>query len=392
MRLGLTSALSCAGLVMGLLLAMFSATARAQPATTQPAPLTELSGQLLTPTGEPAVGAQIAIIAPGEFVAIFDSDQLSASSQDNVQTITDQTGFFRFPSAPPTFRLVAHHASGYLDVFDDGLPDDGVLHLSKWARLEGTWAGESPSTDRRNVNVLLMGDELVDEHCRFSMQFSARTDASGKFVFDRLWPGMVLVSGMVPAGPNSFVAGVCVGVELKSGQTSQVHLPALPAKISGKLVLPAGLALKENQYVFGHLTRTDRGYFPTLPMDQEALARYDLNTREGLRQLKQTPEWQDYQQKRIAYFSSQSSWPLILDLKAGTFTTFAAPDGEYNLSGTVMPLPTDPSVPADPLTQQEIRGQRQVKLKNGQIDPPEDAVLTLEPVTKQPGFRVTPPK
>jgi hypothetical protein len=357
-----------AGLVMGLLLALVSSSVRAQPATTQPV---ELTGQLLTPTGEPAVGAQIVLATPGQVIFVSDV-RIEDASPENDLTITDKTGFFRFANPPATFRLLARHQEGWLELFDDALPDDGVLHLNKWARLEGTWAGELPKLDWPNIYVALASGDDGDEQCHLRIRFQTSTDKDGRFVVERVWPGVVSVTGMVPIGEGGSGPGVTTAVQLKSGQTTTALLPALPAKISGKLVMPAGTAFNPNeQFAMGQLRETADGGPPVPPLDASILERKDRSTRQAIERLKQTPEWKAYEQKRIDYYARPRSWSVMLDPKAGTFTTFAAPDGQYTLTGQIV------STTFPPTSTAIIAGSRTITLKNGQFDPPEDAVLTL---------------
>jgi hypothetical protein len=173
---------------------------------------------LLTPDGQPAAGAKIALAAQGQDFTVLDGNEFRG--QHLQSTRGDPDGQFNFPPQSGPFMLYATHPSGYLQLYYDQLPASGNLTLTPWGRVEGRLSMNGAAMTSQPLTIELNVDASDDEshHEIAFCRSTENTDKSGRFVFDR-----------VQAGAHSFLASVDLGTDTRYGYTSGIWYPMADA-------------------------------------------------------------------------------------------------------------------------------------------------------------------
>ncbi|MEO5801947.1 MAG: M56 family metallopeptidase, partial [Verrucomicrobiota bacterium] len=98
-----------------------------------------LNGGVLLPDGKPAVGAEIALLLPGEYLGLgrgtFNSSQ---AREDGLIVSADAKGEFELPSYDEAKWIVALNPEGYAKVSVESLKGSPKIILQRWGQVEGT--------------------------------------------------------------------------------------------------------------------------------------------------------------------------------------------------------------------------------------------------------------
>ncbi|HET6328544.1 MAG TPA: hypothetical protein VFG04_27925 [Planctomycetaceae bacterium] len=194
---------------------------------------------VLTPDGAPASAARIAFVVAGSHVVVVDGE---VSNNREVETLqTDNAGRFHWPLEPNDFCLVITHRSGFAQIncSIQSLPE--TIRLTPWGRVEGTFrVARKP---QGNVVIVGNGERIHGPgHGRFVTYVDfCRTDAQGRFVFERVIPGQAQF------GPNlvSFPDGIShppssrslTTVEVIAGKTARIDFGNSGRPVIGQLRL-----------------------------------------------------------------------------------------------------------------------------------------------------------
>jgi protocatechuate 3,4-dioxygenase beta subunit len=188
------------------------------------------SGTVYLANGVPAAGAKVALATISHPVFIRNGQVKDDKRWQSVTTGTD--GRFSFPPQIERYVAVAVHDGGYAEVTQEQLAADANIVIRSWARIEG---------ELRIGGIALVAESLnIDHHTDYQPDVprvgvgynSARTDADGRFAWDRIVPGTVQISHFFK------LRGVMVTrtrqevIEISPGQTVNVTLGG-----SGKTVL-----------------------------------------------------------------------------------------------------------------------------------------------------------
>jgi hypothetical protein len=91
---------------------------------------------VLTPDGEPAAGAKVALGIAGSQINIKNGDVDDGSTYATRQD-TDDAGRFSFPPPDGPFHLVITHPAGFAHLEPADEPPADKITLTPWARVEG---------------------------------------------------------------------------------------------------------------------------------------------------------------------------------------------------------------------------------------------------------------
>jgi RNA polymerase sigma factor (sigma-70 family) len=159
---------------------------------------------------------------------------------NQVSTLTGADGKFSFnvPSlkGEPIYQVVVRADEGFAEVIADALPPGGEIHLKPWGRIEGTFSiGEEA---RGGEMIFLSRWPRLDDKTLFYVihDASARTDADGHFVFERVAPGDVWLTRRLR--PQMAVVSHFAYVDVQPGKAERVRLGGSGAAVVGRLVQP----------------------------------------------------------------------------------------------------------------------------------------------------------
>ncbi len=191
-----------------------------------------LSGVVLLPDGKPAARAEV-VLATTELGALMTVGRFDRRS--NFATVrTGPDGRFTLHPTVDKYLLVAAGDAGYADASQDEFARSGKLVLKPWGKIEGVvWIGDRPGADQE---VLYQRDitQRGGRHYGLDYGYRTRTDARGRFAFDRVAPSR----GRALRVLNDNTAwGWQEPVEVESGRTTRVRVGGRGRVVIGRLVL-----------------------------------------------------------------------------------------------------------------------------------------------------------
>ncbi len=287
-----------------------------------------LAGRVVGPDGEPRAGAQVLLVTRDS--GAYLRGGRTADRQNAPAAETGADGTFRFPPQSDPFLFVAFDDAGYAEVRDTELTDDALVKLAAWARVDGELRiGSSAAGAGESLWVSL--ERPYDPNApSVYHHLEAKTDAAGKFAFDRVPPGGVgSVARAISSSPNMTSYTHSVRVSFAAGETHRVTIGGTGRPVVGRFVSPEGSG-EPPPLNFGHFSIALNVAEPQLPED--------LKTASPEEQQKwwiayaATPEYQELQAKRRWY-----SFKVEAD---GRFRAEDIPAGDYQLSAQFMPPPT----------------------------------------------------
>lgn len=209
-----------------------------------------IAGSVLTPDGQPAVGANVARCTWTNEVTVRDG-KLTFSGHGRElghQIQAGDDGSFRLPPEVDEWVLVVAHETGYAERTIAEFAEQKSITLKPWGRLEGTFVvNRKPVTDQRVQVGAGRGDVEVILHY---LAGDVRTDADGRFVVERLPPVRLFVSPLFEhEGSQYSLLWFSGNMEIAAGETTRITLPRAGQTLTGQLAVPpdSGLSFEELQ-------------------------------------------------------------------------------------------------------------------------------------------------
>jgi beta-lactamase regulating signal transducer with metallopeptidase domain/thiol-disulfide isomerase/thioredoxin len=202
-------------------------------------PAEGLSGVVVLPDGRPAAGASVALATREARISLragaFDRNAVAPIVQ------ADADGRFTFPPQDDKFLLVAVSDAGFADASSDEFAKSGKLVLQPWGRIEGrVRIGRNPGADQE-VSFHPIRPNRGGGLYVFDYGYTTRTDADGRFTFDRVIPGPGTVSRMIvtefPGGSSQHMPGWPASVDVAPGATSVATIGGQGRPVVGRVVL-----------------------------------------------------------------------------------------------------------------------------------------------------------
>jgi hypothetical protein len=229
---------------------------------------------------------------------------------------TDERGGFIFAPKPGAHTLAAVSPAGLGQVrcFDSSKPLE--IRLQPWGRIEGTVRTRDGQWGDRTVHWSRPGN-LTSWNTLFyrTKRFSAVSDATGKFILERVPPGDCRVEIDDDQCSGSIASEL---FQVNPGETATVQLGGQGQGVTGRLVAPPGLEIRNwtNQVTFAQLTVEWDSYHIPKELTGNAAERWKL-------------EFEDSEVGR-AWFRAQYSYGF----KIGGDGSFLVPEvlpGKYRL-------------------------------------------------------------
>jgi protocatechuate 3,4-dioxygenase beta subunit len=193
---------------------------------------TGISGSVLTPDGGPAAEAKVVCGAGGSRIRIKDGD-FEDFLQTRARDQTDGGGQFHLPPENGDFWLAVTHPSGYAEI-KCAPKSRPRIRLTAWARLEGTYRAQGKLRANAHVSIARGG---TDQNLPSFLSWHDRTtDANGRFVFERVIPGMQWFNGPpLDESANEMGCHASVGVDCQPGKTARLDFGASGRPVVGEL-------------------------------------------------------------------------------------------------------------------------------------------------------------
>jgi hypothetical protein len=197
-------------------------------------------GVVLTPSGEPAAGATVAVCGVQEWAQMNQPGKLQTGAHSSVAgTVSDAEGHFQLPPKYAAQSVVVAHTQGFAELPFAQMDSNTVIALQPWGRLEGKLILGGRPRAKETIS-LGSGSFRYANSTRLSLFMSAKTDEQGRFVFETVPPGERKVDwrpgfrdgkvGMVPLSHGVFAV-------IEPGATAQVTLGGTGRPVTGKVVV-----------------------------------------------------------------------------------------------------------------------------------------------------------
>ncbi len=203
-----------------------------------------LTGIVLHPDGEPEAGVEVALATP-EHPLIFEMEQFRFGRGNGMSFAkTGPDGRFSIGKPGGPYRLAAMSDYGYGEATQEGFAKSDTLVLEAWGKIKGEArigrlpaANQTISFARRQSPTNQPGAAAV--YAFDSIE--TRTDAQGRFVFDRVIPGASEVSRVVVTdfgnGSQQHMGCWQEPVDVAPGQTVAVKIGGKGRAVVGRIKL-----------------------------------------------------------------------------------------------------------------------------------------------------------
>lgn len=229
-------------------------------------------GVVLLPNGKPAVDAEVALLAPGKYVAVG-KGALKAyeARQEGLAVRTGNGGHFALPGVEGATGIVAVHDEGFAYVPLEKLKASAQVQLERWGRIEGILhIGRRLGTNE--LVGLESGNPFFDDsHVMLDMQdFQARTDDQGKFVITFVPPGEQRIARLIATGPGRNMHSAATSVTVRPGAVTSVVVGGTGRTVIGKVRLKEQPVDWDTVHASLHTRMSDGFKQPRSPEEQKA--------------------------------------------------------------------------------------------------------------------------
>jgi RNA polymerase sigma factor (sigma-70 family) len=240
------------------------------------------------------------------------------------RVVTGDDGRFSFPAQTEPFRVFVDHESGFAEADEKTLTTSSGLTVQPWGRIEGVVKiGTSPAA---GVQVRLSETDnrwSATEALTITQSQQLKTDARGRYAFERVIPARLFVSRIFALERSSLHVGTGAGrtVTVKPDSTTWVDLGGAGRPVIGRFTVPAGIKAGA---VFPYLNQMLERIRPEPPYPEG---------QSGEERQKWLEEWLTTDEGR-AYSNSE----CIFDTNVrpdGRFRIEDVPSGKYRLQSEV---------------------------------------------------------
>jgi hypothetical protein len=206
-------------------------------------PAKDKSISVLTPDGQPAANATVALIESGGAIQLQGVTFDPNGHRGSTLAQTDSRGRFRLPSHDQLIRIAVSHPEGFIQTSPQQLAEETPLRLEAWGQLEGTWrAGDKPAAGRY---LLLETPQGFKDTVQLGFNdYHLQTDAEGKFHYDHVPSGNFKLVRLIRqdqgAGQTSWAHARKTDVEIHAGESTHVDIGGEGYQLTLRLAWPGG--------------------------------------------------------------------------------------------------------------------------------------------------------
>ena len=294
------------------------------------------SGMVYLPNGEPAEGADVALINRHHTVQV-ENGRLRNRSDAIVDT-TDKDGLFQLMVADEPWRLVALHEAGFAVVTQGEFTETGSLTLQPWGSIEGIVYQNNQPAARQTMKM--HPSYQPDQVGHISYTLESVTGEDGRFRCDRVPPGRVQVSRSIPSqtGRSSHYVNTTF-VQVEPNKTAFVEIGKDGRTVTGTLMLPESMQADS----YKHIDLNVRADFKIERLDPPQIQipeNYFLMTMDQRQQWQQELMQTEMYKEYIKKLEAQSRTKIdvnesVIIQPDGTLRIENIPAGNYRLYGRV---------------------------------------------------------
>ena len=191
-------------------------------------------GQVVTTNGQPIAKADVLLICDDSEQAGFDYEgHLNSWRNKELITQTDTNGAFHFKPQLGMKSIAVAAPNGFTRIAVEQLQSDSHIVLQPFGTITGVL--HRPTGLGTNEDLDLSFVESDNQpYQRFNLANHTVTDGNGRFVFDRVPAGKLLISYRVKMNGNGWMAPPLQPVELAPGQTLEVDIKAKARQVEDR--------------------------------------------------------------------------------------------------------------------------------------------------------------
>lgn len=215
-----------------------------------------LEGRVLAPDGSPAVGAVVRMLKSGPNAAVeyafLNGEPIPPSEPEGdpkrpapfEETTTDAEGRFSVSDQALYLMLIVHE-TGIRTVSAKDLMKSREVRLEAWARIEGRVARGGVPEAGRTVQAIHTRSDTRATNAHALLWSRTTTDAEGRFAFERVPPGLVVLGPMKRERESSSPAHIR-DLEMQSratlapGSSTTLNFGGEGARVVARAILPEG--------------------------------------------------------------------------------------------------------------------------------------------------------
>ena len=205
------------------------------------------SGVLLFPDGQTATNVTV-YLADANRNGVYVGEGEKMVVRENIypgtrKTKTDGAGHFSFPALPDAYAILVVDTNGFAEVRVGDLETNAEVRLQKCARVEGRLLIGTRPGSNETVNLDRAYIPYADYPRDFpplNLYLSTRTDAEGKFVFERVPPiaaSLCHQPKVRDSSTGTIPQSQTTGLMLAPGQTLNVTLGGKGRPVIGRLAV-----------------------------------------------------------------------------------------------------------------------------------------------------------
>lgn len=296
-----------------------------------------------TPDGKPGADADVAIGIAGSQINIRDGHFQDRSTYCDRKKSNAQ-GQLSIPPQLDPYELVVIHPAGYAHVkVDPQRPPKGVT-LQAWSRVEGKLHVGTEIAANVPLSLKPVGEQYGPEQPSIGFQWETRTDAEGRFSWDRVIPGPARIHRRVDFNVMQTSSGSAPShlahIDLPPGRTKTLELGGLGRPITGTLRPPENL---DEKFDWNFCLVTLTLAVPELPAPPvpPAIEVNQAQRTAWMEEWKKTPEGRAWFIAAQAAEARQSAAPYYYAAvnRDGTFRLDDIPAEDYELSVRLEEIP-----------------------------------------------------
>lgn len=184
-------------------------------------------GRVLDADGKPAGGEFVFRVDPGEQISLLDTGEIRAYLANESRVMSDPDGFFSFPPRLETGKIYVATEAGYAEHRADASEARLEVRLQSWGRIEGKLMQDGKPVAHETVGLNFARSFNPDEPW-VNLQHAVKTDAEGRFTFERVPPGELNIVTRQPIDQQGLRGGWMnvpqATVTVKPGESATIEM------------------------------------------------------------------------------------------------------------------------------------------------------------------------